>query len=81
MADNAPVMIWMSDTTKLLTYFNKGWTDFTGRKLEEELGEGWSVHVHQDDIVQLREIYFKAFDKRVPFKMVYRLKRSDGEYR
>src|SRR5207247_4867213 len=37
VADSAPVLIWMSGPDKLCTFFNKGWLDFTGRTLEQEL--------------------------------------------
>ena len=36
MADTAPVMIWMSGTDMLCTFFNKGWLDFTGRRLDQD---------------------------------------------
>ena len=40
MSNTAPVLIWMSGTDKLCTYFNKPWLDFTGRPLSTELGNG-----------------------------------------
>src|ERR1044072_7614300 len=40
VADVAPVMIWMSGPDKEGIFFNKGWLEFTGRTLEQELGAG-----------------------------------------
>ena len=80
VADTAPVMIWMSDTDKLCCFFNQGWLQFTGRRLDQELGNGWSEGVHAGDLERCHKVYTKSFDARESFTMEYRLRRKDGSY-
>jgi PAS domain S-box-containing protein len=81
LADYAPVMIWRSNTNKLCDWFNKPWLDFVGRSMEQELGDGWTEGVHEDDFDRCLKIYTTSFDARERFSMIYRLRRHDGEYR
>jgi PAS domain S-box-containing protein len=81
VADAAPVMIWMSDTDKQGVFFNRGWLEFTGRTLDQELGEGWLKGVHLEDLAHCLDVCGAAFGRREPFTVEYRLRRKDGEYR
>lgn len=81
LADSGQALIWTADTNKKCDYFNKTWLEFTGRKLEQELGDGWVEGVHPDDMERCFEIYSTAFDRREKFKMEYRLMHNSGEYK
>lgn len=81
MADAAPVLIWISGADRRRTFFNRRWFEFTGRTMEQELGNGWSAGMHPEDAVRCLETYGDAFERKAPFELEYRLRRFDGEYR
>ena len=81
VANTAPVMIWMSGTDMLCTYLNQAWLDFTGRSLEQELGNGWTEGLYPGDLERWLDVETKAVERRESYQMEYRVRRRDGEYR
>jgi PAS domain S-box-containing protein len=81
IANSGSILIWTSARDKLCDYFNEPWMRFTGRTLDQELGNGWTDGVHPDDLELCLKTYVAAFDRREPFSMEYRLRHADGSYR
>ena len=81
MADTAPVMVWRSGPDQRCDFFNQPWLEFRGRRLQDEMGEGWTEGVHPDDLHRCLATYTAAWPGRESFRMEYRLLRADGEYR
>jgi len=79
--DDFPNPIWRSDIHAKCDYFNKDWLAFTGRRMEQELGDGWAEGVHPDDLERCVKIYLDHFHAQKPFEMEYRLRYHDGTYR
>ncbi len=46
LADQTPVMIFLTDAAKQCIWVNEPWLRFVGRTLEQEQGEGWADSLH-----------------------------------
>jgi PAS domain S-box-containing protein len=81
IANSVPTMMWTSGTDGGADFINRSWLDFTGRKLEDALGNRWAESVHPDDLQKAVDQYTRAFRERQPLEMEIRVRRHDGEYR
>jgi PAS domain S-box-containing protein len=81
MADQAPVLIWLTDLAGDIIYCNKTWLNFTGKPLEDEIGAGWLKDIHPEDREYARMIYLDALENKTQYTGEYRLRRHDGVYR
>jgi PAS domain S-box-containing protein len=78
---HAPMMVWMADDSGSVIFVNRKWLTFTGRRLRDELGDGWAESVHPDDLRSCLESYRGAVAEQAPITFEYRLRRFDGVYR
>ncbi|MBH8565996.1 response regulator [Nostoc sp. CENA67] len=81
MADNAPFMVWVTDTNGKCTFLSKSWYDFTGQTKDTGLEFAWLNAVHPEDWNYSTNVFLQASERREPFVVEYRLLRTDGEYR
>jgi two-component system CheB/CheR fusion protein len=79
IANNVPVMIWVANTNKVCTFLNKTWLEYTGRTLKKE--NDWIADIHPDDVESYLKTFHFSFNERKPFKVGYRLRKENGDYR
>src|SRR5690606_722509 len=81
MANNVPVMIWVTGPDKLLRFVNKTWLEYTGSKIENAREYNWTDCVHKEDRAKVIDAYNLNFDLRKSFTVEVKLRKYDGEYR
>lgn len=80
LADNAPIMIWVTDKDKKPTFFNKAWLEFRNATIEEALRKGWTDGVHPDDLTFILKKFNVHFAEKLPFELKYRVLHNNSEY-
>lgn len=61
-----PNPIWRVDKIGKCDYVNRAWLEFTGRTLEQELGDGWADGIHPDDRTRCLDTFLSAVARRKP---------------
>src|SRR4051812_11917310 len=80
LADTTPGQIWTSDAAGRRCYFNRAWTEFRGRSIAQEAGEGWMEGIHEDDLAAVGNMLRNADETQLPFSHEYRLRGADGRH-
>jgi PAS domain S-box-containing protein len=81
MADSSPAMIWTSTANGSGDYYNRTWLEFTGRRLEDEIDDGWIEGIHPEDRVRAVSSYEQSLALQGPLQEEYRMLRHDGVWR
>jgi PAS domain S-box-containing protein len=81
IANSVPIMMWVSGTDKKYHFFNNSWLKFTGKTIEEERLNNRRTEIHPDDEQRWLSVYNQYFERQKEFKIEYRLKRHDHQYR
>jgi two-component system CheB/CheR fusion protein len=81
MADETPVMIWVTDAAARIEFVNRAYCEFFGTSLEAVQSGGWHPLVHPDDAPAYVAAFTTALAGRKPFRSQARVRRADGEWR
>lgn len=79
LADEAPMLVWMTDAEGRCEFCNRGWTEFTGRSSEMEYGDGWLQSILPEHHARLRDCITQGSCE--PFQLECAMRRADGEVR
>ncbi len=80
IADDAPVMIWVTDEYGVDTYHSRLWLETTGQTAEQARGFGWVNAIHPDDRERVEIGFKEAAACRGSVRTEYRLRRADGRF-
>jgi PAS domain S-box-containing protein len=80
MADNTDVLISVRDENGQLVYFNRAWSQLSGRTADQLMIMGWYDLIHPNDRQPFLDTHQQAFAQRISYSAEMRLLGSDGSY-
>lgn len=81
VAEEAPIILWMTGPSGRHNYFNRRWREFTGLKeASDPEGKRWLEALHPDDRDRCLQTILAALNDYQPMRLSYRLRDHAGEY-
>ncbi len=81
VTSGSPIGIYEMDSTPVLRFVNERWTEITGFREEDALGNNWQAIIHPEDRASLAEQWQRTGGVGQPFLGMLRVVRPDGEIR
>ncbi len=81
LAETLPQMVWTCDDGGAYDFLSQRWGEFTGVSAELQLGSRWIEQVHPEDRPSLEKAWAAAREGGHDFRLEYRIRRHDGQYR
>ncbi len=82
MADAVPQIVWLTDAQGRTEFFNKQWSDYTGRAYEPTTADDVAAeHVHPDDAGSTMAAFKEAQRTGTTFQVEHRIRSAAGYYR
>jgi PAS domain S-box-containing protein len=80
LADQSPIIVWMTDVNGKWNYANRQWMQFTGKPHQDGIEISWTHQVHPDDRQHAVTSWGKAFEAREKFQCIIRYADKTGSY-
>ncbi|MDZ7961286.1 MAG: PAS domain S-box protein [Aulosira sp. DedQUE10] len=81
LAEAMPQMVWLSDVTGAVHYFNQRWYEYTGLSEAESMGLGGAVAIHPDNRDRMLQEWGQAITTGKLFEIEYRVRHHNRAYR
>lgn len=80
--DSVPQILWRADHEGKIDFFNRRYTDITGRDAQATIDrQDHANDLHADDREQFYKVWKEAISNRLEVRATYRLRHATGEYR
>ena len=81
IAESIPHVVWMAAPDGSTQYFNRQGLNYAGYPADANYDAGWASLIHPDDVDRARAAWQESLTAHTPYRVDYRVRRFDGEYR